>query len=91
MDLDKLRNWIRRFGMRFIGDPGLRDGSGRERGFHASGHINGPGLIELIEEINPQYLIPVHTEQPGFFKERFGGKFNLLIPSTGSTIVFPAG
>ncbi|MGE5485789.1 MAG: MBL fold metallo-hydrolase RNA specificity domain-containing protein [Ignavibacteriales bacterium] len=91
MDLDKLRNWINHFGVRLVGDPGDRDGVGRERGFHASGHINGPGLIELVEEIQPEYLIPVHTEQPDFFADRFEGRFRLLIPRAGDEIALPPG
>ncbi len=90
MDMDKLRNWIRHFGLRLVGDPGARDGAGRERGFHASGHINGPGIVELVREIHPEYLIPVHTEQPGFFTERFKGEMRLVIPSMGGAITLPA-
>ncbi|MCR4397534.1 MAG: exonuclease [Firmicutes bacterium] len=89
MDLDKLRNWVNRFGMRLVGDPGSRDGTGKERGFHASGHINGKGIIELVEEISPRFVIPVHTEQPEFFRANFGRTHRTIIPAPGSTVTLP--
>jgi ribonuclease J len=38
---------------------------------HASGHIYPKDLIKLIQEINPKKLIPVHTEHPKAFLEKF--------------------
>jgi ribonuclease J len=86
MDLDRLRNWISHFNLRLAGDPGDREGRGREPGFHASGHIHGPGLVELVETIKPRVLIPVHTENRRFFKKHFAGKLRLLFPGPGETI-----
>ncbi len=31
---------------------------------HASGHASGPELEEIIRTINPEILIPIHTEHP---------------------------
>lgn len=69
LDMDRLRRWIKKFDMKLIGDPGDRKGNGRENGFHASGHIHGEGLKELIELINPKNVILVHTETPFWFKQ----------------------
>ena len=41
---------------------------------HASGHASKEELIEMITEINPDSLYPIHTEYPQMFKEFFGGK-----------------
>lgn len=104
MDHDRLANWIRHFGLRLYG--GLRQRAGRrpgevdleelragDRGFHASGHIHGPGLLELIETIRPRYLIPVHTTHAAFFLEHFGSRQRprLIWPRRGETITLPDG
>jgi len=36
---------------------------------HASGHISGPELKQVIEFINPKTLIPIHTEYPKIFQQ----------------------
>ena len=38
---------------------------------HASGHIHSKDLITLIRDLNPQVLLPVHTETPEAFLEHF--------------------
>ncbi len=88
IDLDRLRAWIRCLGLNLVGDPGDREGRGREPGFHASGHIHGPGLVELVETIRPQVLIPVHGEDRRFF-EQFRGLVRLFFPEHGETVVLP--
>ena len=72
IDLDRLRNWIAHFGLVLAGDPGDRAGRGREQGFHASGHIHGPGIVELVEKVKPEVLVPIHTESHDFFEQHFG-------------------
>lgn len=86
MDLDRLRNWISHFGLRMLGDPGDRAGQGRDPGWHASGHIHGPGLVELVETVRPRCLVPVHTEDPEFFCERLGHLTRVVTPAPGSTL-----
>ncbi len=46
--------------------PGAEEGP-----YHASGHIDGPGMEWLIETINPETIVPVHTPQLGWFEERW--------------------
>lgn len=86
LDLDRLRNWISHFGLQMLGDPGDRTGRGRDPGWHASGHVHGPGLVELVETIRPRLLVPVHTEDPVFFAERVGHLTRVLTPAPGSSI-----
>ncbi len=86
MDLQRLRNWLDHFQLRLVGDPGDRSGRSREPGFHASGHIHGPGLEELIRTIAPRYLVPVHTESPAFF-DRFRDQMQVVWPERGQPIV----
>jgi ribonuclease J len=49
-----LRNWIEFFQL-------------RRHQFHASGHMSEPEIAEMIRQIAPKTVIPVHTEHP----ERF--------------------
>jgi len=83
IDHNKIRNWIDFFGMELYGALGKERESS---GFHASGHIHGPGLVELVETINPKVLIPVHSEDRSFFKEHFAGKVRLVVPAPGETV-----
>ncbi|MEN2975176.1 MAG: MBL fold metallo-hydrolase [Candidatus Caldarchaeales archaeon] len=38
------------------------------RWIHASGHANREDLIEIVKQIKPKTVIPIHTENPGEFK-----------------------
>ncbi|MFX1568567.1 MAG: MBL fold metallo-hydrolase [Promethearchaeota archaeon] len=42
-----------------------------EKGFHASGHLSKSDLIRSIEIIDPDILIPVHTDSPDWFYQTF--------------------
>lgn len=79
IDHQRVRNWIDFFGFKLYGNLGRN----REKsGFHASGHIHGPGIEELVETIRPKILIPVHTENRDFFR-RFEGMCRVVFPQKG--------
>lgn len=83
IDHQRVRNWIDFFGFRLYGTLG-RD---REKsGFHASGHIHGPGIEEIVETVRPEVLIPVHTENRDFF-ERFDGICKVVHPERGKPLL----
>jgi len=83
MDLERLRHWLRLLEVRFVGDPAEQ---GEER-FHASGHASGPELLEMVREIRPEMLIPIHTEQPELFAEELAGEgIEVRIPTLGQEI-----
>src|SRR5262249_55599653 len=68
IDQARLTNWLDEFRLKKGG--GLPSA---ERGaFHASGHISGPALEELISRVAPQRILPVHTENLQWFEERWG-------------------
>lgn len=80
VDLVRLWNWIRHFGMEPVGlQPVARDATGRVTevdvtpGYHASGHASGPELLRLVNEARPEILIPIHTEQPDWWVEQLKG------------------
>lgn len=89
MDLDRLRSWVRHFGFRFVGDPGDREGKGRDPGFHASGHIHGPGLVELVETVRPRVLLPVRSEDRSFFERHLARVTRLLLPRREEAVEIP--
>jgi ribonuclease J len=88
-DIIRLRNWLKLFGMQPIGVPDAQTGKPleAEKGFHASGHITGPDLLELVETINPQFVIPVHTENHEFFRRNIKPQ-KLRVPTKGVPIIF---
>ncbi|HPD19331.1 MAG TPA: MBL fold metallo-hydrolase RNA specificity domain-containing protein, partial [Candidatus Goldiibacteriota bacterium] len=50
-----LENWLHHFGIKF-------------EQIHCSGHADGEGVKRMVETINPEIVIPVHTEAPEEFK-----------------------
>lgn len=86
LDLDKVAAWVKHFNMEWIGYPGDRNGKGRQRGFHASGHIDGAGIKRMIHQIRPKTVIPVHTETPEFFTDNFSSMMQVILPKTGQRI-----
>ena len=68
MDFRRLRAWLEHFGMRWVGLPLEELGWGvppEQQGLHASGHADGESLLEAVEEVAPQVMIPIHAEQRG--------------------------
>ncbi|WP_175059860.1 ribonuclease J [Thermococcus sp. 2319x1] len=75
----RLWNWLQYFGFEVYGFRVDEHGKPVfERGLHASGHISREELVRTIDEIDPDYIIPVHTENPEWFREVWGDKAILL-------------
>jgi len=93
LDFYRLHQWLEHFRMRGIGLP--REELGwkvpqAEQGLHASGHATGPELLKLIKEINPEILIPIHTENPGYFATNLEGTgIRVHLPRYGEQITLP--
>jgi len=51
---NRVRNWLKHFNL-------------PTHQIHASGHANGIEIREMIKEIRPKKLIPIHTEKPELF------------------------
>src|SRR5206468_11196258 len=51
IDYRRLQNWLKHFDMSFVQS-------------HASGHATGDEIKEMVREINPGVLFPIHTEHP---------------------------
>ena len=50
-----MHNWLQHFGIRF-------------HQLHASGHLNRQELTNMIAQIRPNQIFPIHTEQPRLFQ-----------------------
>ena len=74
-DFIRLHNWLQHFGFEVHGFEIVeKDGKVIPefiKGFHASGHASKSDLTWAIDTIDPDYIIPVHTENPSWFKENF--------------------
>lgn len=73
-DFLRLQNWLRKFGFVVKGFEIAFEEQNKLRfvkGYHASGHASKDDLRWMIKEIDPDFLIPVHTENPSWFEENF--------------------
>jgi ribonuclease J len=75
---ERFVNWIKHFNMQ-----GLKDGKFERT--HISGHISGKELAGFIQKIQPEMVIPVHTEFPEEFKKMHK---NVKIVEKGETLNF---
>jgi ribonuclease J len=48
---------------------------GFERRYHVSGHASGEDITWAIEQIDPDYIVPIHTEA----RERFAESFENVV------------
>lgn len=55
LDEERKQNWLKHFNI-------------KEYKAHASGHATGNEIRAMIKEINPQEIIPIHTEHPEMLK-----------------------
>ena len=89
IDIRRLHNWLDAFNFQRIGLPaevqkGKWEVPEDQLGFHASGHASGNDILDMIREIGPKVLIPVHTENPQFFAEKLKGTgIEVRIPKQG--------
>jgi ribonuclease J len=89
IDFRRLANWLHLFelktrGFCMTGAEGAEEPN-FDREYHASGHICTEDLIQIIKEISPRKVMPVHTEDPRPFS-RAG--CDLALPRPGVPIDF---
>ena len=84
MDHQRLRNWLEHFDVEIHGLDESLDGP-----LHASGHASGDELIDIIRQIRPQQLVPIHTEKPQFFEEELEyDDIEVVLPAPGRPLHF---
>ena len=72
IDETKFMNWLDFFKVKYESE--IKDEKKIFERKHVSGHASKSELKELIEEVNPKKIIPIHTEKICEFKELFGDK-----------------
>ena len=78
-DFITLGNWLSKFNFDTKGF--YIDENGKPRfmdGYHASGHAAPEDLMKIIDTIDPDLIIPVHTTNPDWFAENFEEKTKIL-------------
>ncbi len=73
LDLKKVDNWLTHFGL----FPYTQ--------IHASGHLNYDDIRDMVDSIQPQALIPVHTQHAEVFQTLHD---NVILPQKGVMISF---
>ncbi len=89
IDFRRLWNWLQFLKFKVRGFNIVeRDGKKLpefERGYHASGHASAGELLRIVEEIAPEIVVPVHSENPEFFAENLEG-FKVVLAEEGRRI-----
>jgi len=83
IDFRRLQAWLDKFGLKshgfwFEGDQ-LKFSKGKE-GLHASGHAPVADLDRIVRTLNPEVIVPLHTERPDLFMDRFGDDYRVIPP-----------
>lgn len=85
IDFKRLAAWLRRFGLESHGFQVSEDGPPtfvcEDGPLHASGHASKKDIADMVRAIDPEVLIPVHTEYPEWFEQEFGGERRVALPS----------
>ena len=72
IDFKRLWHWLKRFDINSCGFSLGENGElGFEKRYHASGHASGEDITWAIEQIDPDCIVPVHTEARDWFAKRF--------------------
>ena len=91
MDFWRLHHWLEHFRLRAFGLPVYRNSKWEipeeEKGLHASGHACGPDLLRIAHEIQPEVLIPVHSEKPEFYVDNLSNSgIKVILPTEYGTV-----
>jgi ribonuclease J len=94
IDFLRLGEWLAKFHIKPHGFRIEDQGDKKEPVFesndgplHASGHVSPEDLQDIVREIDPEALVPVHTECHRWFEDTFGGERKVIIPQRYKEIV----
>jgi ribonuclease J len=72
IDFKRLWHWLNRFNIDSCGFSLNEKGDPIfEKRYHASGHASGEDITWAIEQIDPDYIVPIHTEARDWFANSF--------------------
>jgi ribonuclease J len=90
IDFKKLKKWLDFLGIKPVGfDVQIDDGKVSltfEHGYHASGHASKEEITRVIEAIDPDVIIPVHTTNSKWFEDRFGSSHSVKNLNVGERL-----
>jgi len=72
IDIKRLFNWLNYFNLKVFGIELENDKPIFSGEYHSSGHASFDDIVSMINEINPEYILPVHTENFEEFVKIFG-------------------
>jgi ribonuclease J len=86
----RLWHWLGRFNIAPAGFSVAKEEGGRrspvfERESHASGHASREDLAWVIDQIDPDRIVPIHTESREWFADRFE---DVVLVEEGAAIEF---
>jgi len=73
IDYDRLKNWLASYGLPLYQ-------------IHTSGHIMPHELAQVLKQIKPKNLIPIHTEYPQLFKKHYKETTKVTLPTKNQTL-----
>jgi ribonuclease J len=90
IDFVRLWHWLGRFNIAPAGFSVAKEDGGRyssvfDKQFHASGHASREDLAWVIDQIDPDQIVPIHTESREWFAENFE---NVILAEEGVAIEF---
>jgi ribonuclease J len=77
LDAERIRNWLDLLKLELHGMES-------DDKLHASGHANGIEIKQTLQQINPNTIIPIHTENPSHLRKYFT---NIIQPKQQKTII----
>lgn len=84
IDFRRLNEWLVKFHIQRHGFDFDTNGRpifpGGPDGLHASGHAPASELLRIVRAINPEVVVPLHTERPGWFVETLGSEYRVILP-----------
>ncbi len=72
IDFKRLWHWLKRFNINSSGFSLDENGvPSFDKNYHASGHAPGEDITWVIDQIDPDYIVPIHTEARDWFARSF--------------------
>jgi ribonuclease J len=83
IDFVRLNNWLLKFNFTVAGFSFVNSVYTPDRNFHASGHASAKDILGIISAINPETVMPVHTDKPSFFADNVTDR-EVVLPENGT-------
>jgi ribonuclease J len=90
IDFHRLWRWLKHFDINPYGfSIEKQDGAGYilcfDKSYHASGHASGDDITHVIDQIDPDHIVPIHTEARDWFARSFE---NVVLVDEGKRYMF---